>query len=61
MLVYTVVFAACQDLLFPISQTNFMIVNHGKYKFCDFVRFGLPLSIVLMALTIPLIYYVYGG
>lgn len=60
MFVFGVIFAACQDLMFPISQTNLMIARHGKYKFCDFVRFGLPLSSILMILTIPLIYYVYG-
>jgi di/tricarboxylate transporter len=35
-------------------QTNLMIYGPGGYKFSDYVRFGGPLNLLVMALTVAL-------
>jgi di/tricarboxylate transporter len=35
-------------------QTNLMIYGPGGYKFSDYVRFGGPLNVIVMAVTIAL-------
>jgi di/tricarboxylate transporter len=40
--------AASGNFLTPISyQTNLMVYGPGGYRFTDFVRFGLPLQLVV--------------
>jgi di/tricarboxylate transporter len=54
--VLTVVFASSQSFLSPIGyQTNLMVRTPGSYTFLDYLRFGLPLSLLLAALTPALI------
>lgn len=49
----------------PISyQTNLMVYNPGGYHFRDYLRFGLPLNLLLAATTlilIPRIWPLYGS
>ena len=36
-------------------QTNLMVYGPGGYRFADFVRFGLPLNLIVAAITIALV------
>jgi len=39
----------------PISYpTNLMVYGPGGYRFSDYIRFGLPLNLIIMAVTIIL-------
>jgi di/tricarboxylate transporter len=47
--------AAC-DFLTPIGhQCNTLVMGPGGYRFGDYWRLGLPLSIIVVVLGVPLI------
>ncbi|MDX1612296.1 MAG: SLC13 family permease, partial [Candidatus Thermoplasmatota archaeon] len=49
-------FAASMGFLSPIGyQTNLMVYGPGEYKFSDFMRVGLPLSVLMTVVTVLLI------
>jgi di/tricarboxylate transporter len=49
--------AAC-DFLTPIGhQCNTLVMGPGGYKFGDYARLGLPLSLLVIALGVPLILF----
>ena len=49
--------ASC-DFLTPIGhQSNTLVMGPGGYKFGDYARMGLPLEIIIAAVSIPLILY----
>ncbi|TMV81316.1 SLC13 family permease [Thioclava sp. BHET1] len=51
-LVVTVIFASSASFATPIGyQTNTLVYGPGGYRFTDYIRFGLPLSLV-MALVV---------
>lgn len=58
--VMAVAFAASGSFISPYGyQTNVMVYNAGNYQIKDFVRFGLPISIiytVTVILVIPLVF-----
>jgi di/tricarboxylate transporter len=51
-----IMFAASASFLTPIgSQTNLMVYGPGGYRFGDYMRFGLPLTIVVAVVTLSLV------
>lgn len=54
----TVAVAASASFLTPIGyQTNLMVMGAGEYRFTDYLRAGLPVTIILMSLTVTMIWY----
>ena len=47
--------AACSFLTPVAHQSNTLVMGPGGYRFIDYVRVGLPLSIVSAAVAVPLI------
>jgi len=59
--VFAVLFAASAAFATPIGYTtNLMISGPGRYRFSDFVRFGLPLNILLLITTIAMLIWQFG-
>jgi len=59
--VLAVVFGANLSFATPMAyQTNLLIMNAGGYKFGDFVKVGLPLSIMLWILLSAILVLAYG-
>jgi di/tricarboxylate transporter len=53
--------AAC-DFLTPIGhQCNTLVMGPGGYRFGDYWRLGLPLSVIVVALGAPLLMLVWGA
>jgi di/tricarboxylate transporter len=51
-----VAFAAGSDFLSPIGhQSNTLVMGPGGYRFGDYWRLGLPLSLLVIGLGVPLI------
>lgn len=47
---------ASASFLSPIAhQSNTLVMGPGGYRFSDYVRLGLPLSLILCAATVPLL------
>jgi di/tricarboxylate transporter len=56
-----VAYAASFSFLTPIGyQTNLMVYGPGGYKFSDFFKFGLPLSLICFVLTIGILVVKYN-
>lgn len=55
-----VAFAASASFISPFGyQTNLLVFNAANYKFTDFVRFGLPISITYSTIVLVLLRQVY--
>lgn len=56
----TIAYASSFAFITPFSyQTNLMVYGPGNYKFKDYVKIGIPLSVLLMISTILLMYFMY--
>lgn len=59
--IFAVTFAASNSYMTPIGyQTNTMVYGPGGYRFTDFMRLGLPLTVMLAFVTPLLIIWIYG-
>jgi di/tricarboxylate transporter len=47
--------AAASAFMTPISPINASVATAGNYGFGDFVRFGLPLTLLTMGVSVPLV------
>ncbi len=57
-LALAVMFGASASFATPMSyQTNLMVMGAGGYRFVDYLRAGLPLTIVTGAVAVPGIWY----
>src|SRR5690606_36611009 len=51
--------AACDFLTLIGHQSNTLVLGPGGYRFADYWRLGLPLSIVVVLIGVPLIAFVW--
>ena len=59
--IVTLMIAASASFATPIGyQTNLMVLNVGGYRFTDFLRIGLPLTILVGLVTVALVPLVWG-
>lgn len=55
-----VAFAAAANFITPIGyQTNLMVYGPGGYSFKDYMKIGLPLTIIYMFTSATILYYYY--
>jgi di/tricarboxylate transporter len=58
--VLAVIFGANMSFATPMAyQTNLLVMNAGNYKFSDFLRVGLPLTLLMwvtLSLLLPWLY-----
>ena len=59
-LVLVMTYAAAASFLTPIGyQTNLMVYGPGGYNFKDFLKIGLPLTLIYMVVSVLIIYGIY--
>ncbi len=57
----TIMVAASASFATPIGyQTNLMVYNAGGYRFADFVRIGLPLTLLVGLVSVGLVPLIWG-
>ena len=51
----TVALAASAAFMTPISPINTLVASAGNYGFADFIRIGLPLTLIVLAVTVLMV------
>ena len=49
---------ASSAFMTPISPVNTLVTTAGNYGFMDFVRFGLPMTLIVMVVGVLLVPWV---
>jgi di/tricarboxylate transporter len=53
-------YAAAASFLTPIGyQTNLMVYGPGGYNFKDFLKIGLPLTLIYMVVSVLIVYAIF--
>ncbi|HPE34053.1 MAG TPA: SLC13 family permease [Bacteroidales bacterium] len=59
-LVMVMTFGAATSFMTPVGyQTNLMVYGPGGYTFSDFLRIGLPLTIIYMVVAVLIMYFMF--
>ena len=59
-MVIAVTIAASSSFITPIGyQTNLIVYGPGGYKFTDYIKVGVPLSIITMIISVTTIYFLW--
>jgi di/tricarboxylate transporter len=59
--ILTVAFAGCAEFITPVGyQTNLMVYGPGGYKFSDYFKVGIPLTILYFISVVVLIGFIYN-
>lgn len=59
--VVAIMFAASASFMTPLGyQTNLMVYGPEQYRFSDYLRIGIPMSLLVASLAIGLIPYIWG-
>ncbi|MGJ9458647.1 SLC13 family permease [Oceanobacillus sp. CF4.6] len=54
----TIAIASSASFITPIGyQTNLIVYGPGGYKFTDYIKIGTPLSVIVMAITVTIVYF----
>jgi di/tricarboxylate transporter len=57
----TVAIAASASFLTPIGyQTNLMVMGAGRYKFKDYLKAGLPITLILLTITLIMVHFIWS-
>ena len=55
-----IAFASSANFFTPVGyQTNLMVYSAGGYNFNDFLKIGVPLSLIYMVVAVLVLYYMY--
>ena len=55
----TVALAASSAFMTPISPINTLVATAGNYSFADFIRIGLPLTLIIMIVSVLMVPWVF--
>jgi di/tricarboxylate transporter len=59
--ILAIAFAGCGEFITPFGyQTNLMVYGPGGYKFIDYVKIGVPLTIIYMLVSVLVLSYMYN-
>lgn len=59
--ILAVAFAGCAEFITPVGyQTNLMVYGPGGYKFGDYLRFGLPLTLLYLIMVVLILSIIYN-
>ena len=60
-IVLIVAYGGAASFITPIGyQTNLMVYGPGGYSFKDFIKIGLPLTLLYGAVAVTILHFVYG-